>query len=373
MGVFSQAPNSSAYCPSQTTVTQTTTMALQGSYEQVQGQEVLSEDQQQHHSDGLTQGTLGHAQGKLRIINQGMMNATENIQTSEETSNSEAAAAAGGGNCQGQPGSEGQLISPDVCDPNPLANVIETPISSKQLSWLTQPKPPPRAEENASEAPAQATVGGSGSGDVTVSAGYWNLPAPVEEGDDATKKPSDAAVGAKAAASSSSTIDPSFPNWHLLTNVQQQQKQRSGQDLSGGSKAFHSSGNILKNPGSGDNMLAIRSGIPLALQGRRRKRGGSNLQSMAAAATVPIPTLSASSTASTSPGKRTGDLGIRKDLTMPSGKQNDSLLFGGFNKDISLQLQRPRRIMFLKGLTTMTMTLKTASTASAWTRKRWNL
>ena len=38
---------------------------------------------------------------------------------------------------------------------------------------------------------------------------------------------------------------------------------------------------------------------------------------------------------------------------------------GGFNKDISLQLQRPRRIMFLKGLTTMTMTLKTASTASA--------
>ena len=251
VGLFSQAANTSTYCHSQTTETTTTTMALQASYEQVQSQEVQSdEQQQQHNNDGPTPEAHAHPQGKLRVINQGMMNATENIQTSEDTSNP----SANPGNFQAQPGSEGQFTV-DVCDPNPLANVIETPISSKQLSWLTQPKPPPRSEENSTEVPAQATEGGE---DVTVSAGYWNLPA--DEEDDASKKPSAAAAGV---ATSTSSTDPSFPNWHLLTNVQQQhqqllQQQREGQVFPGGPTASSSSGNILKHPGSGDNMLAIR-------------------------------------------------------------------------------------------------------------------
>ena len=252
VGLFGQAPNASAYCPSQTTDNTTTSMALQASYEQVQSQEVQSdEQQQQHNNDGSTPGTHAQSQGKLRVINQGMMNATENIQTSEETSNP----SANPGNFQAQPSSEGQFTG-DVCDPNPLANVIETPISSKQLSWLTQPKPPPRSEENSTEVPAQTTEGAE---DVTVSAGYWSLPpSTAEEEDDASKKPS----AANADVATSST-DPSFPNWHLLTNVQQQhqqqlQQQREAQVFPGGSTASSSSGNILKHPGSGDNMLAIR-------------------------------------------------------------------------------------------------------------------
>ena len=257
VGLFNQAANSSTFCTSQNTVTPTTTMALQAPYEQVHGQEVQSDEQQQQQlHNGSPIGTHGHPQGKLRVINQGMMNVTENIQTSEETSNPSTTA----NNCQVQPGSEGQFISPDVCDPNPLANVIETPISSKQLSWLTQPKPPPRSEENSTEVSAHSTEGGSE--DVTVSAGYWNLPPPTaEEEEEASKKSATAAVAATPAASSSSN-NPSFPNWHLLTNVQQQQQQlqqqRQGQQFPGGPTASSSSGDILKHPGSGDNMLAIR-------------------------------------------------------------------------------------------------------------------
>lgn len=238
-------------------------MALQASYEQVHGQEIQSDEQQQQQNEGSNPGTHGHPQGKLRVINQGMMNATENIQTSEETSNPSAATT---NICQAQSGSEGQFIglaasvANDVCDPNPLDNVIETPISSKQLSWLTQPKPPPRSEENSTEVPAQATEGGE---DVTVSGGFWNLPpSTTEEEDDASKKPAAAAVAAATAEASSSSTNPSFPNWHLLTNVQQHQQQlqqqREGQDFLGCSTASSSSGSILKHPGSGDNMLAIR-------------------------------------------------------------------------------------------------------------------
>ena len=265
VGVYNQAPNTSTYCPSQTTESPTTNVALQASFEQVHGQEVQSDEQQQQNNDGSTPGTHGYPQGKLRVINQGMMNATENIQTSEETSNPRETAS----NCQAHPGSEGHFIggpasaAADVCDSNPLANVIETPISSKQLSWLTQPKPPPRSEENSTEVPAQATEGGE---DVTVSAGYWNLPpSTAEEEDDAPKKPAAAAAVAATTAVPSSSNNPSFPNWHLLTNVQQHQQQlqqqRQGQDFPGGSTASSSSGNILKHPGSGDNMLAIRCAL----------------------------------------------------------------------------------------------------------------
>ena len=257
VGILSQVPNSSTFCPTQQTAAgPTTTVALQHgmTYQQVHGrscvvhgQEIQSEEQQHYNqvpvSKQISPGTSAHSQGKLRVINQGMMNATENIQTSEDASTPTASA---NPSQMQQQGSEGQFAeghAPD--DANPLANVIETPISTKQLSWLTQPKPPPRSEENSTEVPTQATQEEG----VTVSAGLWSLPASEGE-EEGGKKPS-------AAASSSSTgaTGASFPNWHLLTNVQQQQQRPDGPSFP---TVATSSGNILKQPGSGDNMLAIR-------------------------------------------------------------------------------------------------------------------
>ena len=260
VGILSQVPNSSTFCPTQqTTAGPTTTVALQHgmTYQQVHGrscmvhgQEIQSEEQQQpqgHYnqvpvSKEISPGTSAHSQGKLRVINQGMMNATENIQTSEDASTP--ATSANPSQMQ-QQGSEGQFVEGHASDDaNPLANVIETPISTKQLSWLTQPKPPPRSEENSTEVPTQATQ----EEDVTVSAGLWSLPASEEE-EEGGKKPS-----AEASSSSTGGTGASFPNWHLLTNVQQQQRP----DGHSFPTVATSSGKILKQPGSGDNMLAIR-------------------------------------------------------------------------------------------------------------------
>ena len=58
------------------------------------------------------------------------------------------------------------------------------------------------------------------------------------------------------------------------------------------------------------NMLAIRSGIPLALQGRKRRRG-----------TKDYPPNSSGPTArkrNSTGGSKKGDLGVRKDLTLPT-------------------------------------------------------
>ena len=70
-------------------------------------------------------------------------------------------------------------------------------------------------------------------------------------------------------------------------------------------------------------MLAIRSGIPLALQARKRRRGtkdystpaGSSSTSSSASAGVGGPT---SRKRNSTGGSKKGDLGVRKDLTLPT-------------------------------------------------------
>ncbi len=245
------------------------------------------------------------------------------------------------------------------------SNVIETPISTRQLSWLTQSKGT-GAEDAVT--PNVDTWSGGGSGRALGDqVGGWTLPVSKETVDSGTEQ---CKFKATAATSSSSSATTSYPNWHLLTNVPKHQKQQQQQGVEhiapsedresseegirrrdkvwGGASTV----NWGKNNGGEGSMLAIRyisftivyvsshqkrdfrSGIPLALQYKKRKRGGVGPAAKIPALDTPTssPTIlpdpsSVSSTLSpvgtaVSPSKRTGDLGVRKDLTIPSGKWN---------------------------------------------------
>eukprot|EP00094_Tigriopus_californicus_P007796 TCALIF_07508-PA protein Name:"Similar to Zfp26 Zinc finger protein 26 (Mus musculus)" AED:0.37 eAED:0.37 QI:0/0/0/0.37/1/1/8/0/1106 len=243
-------------------------------------------------------------QGKLRVIAQSMLNASENIQTPSRVQEShrlrvlekiplpESGSASNLENDTGSVASSSVPSAASLSTTTTKANstVIQTPLNANQVAWLTSQcsstavSGPTTSEEEAVDR-------------VEVPGGTWILTNPKTGGEGAWTVPAD---DPQPKPPSTGEVDKSSNpgNWHLLTNFSHDSTQAPPEESE--SKKL------------GDQMLAIRSGIPLALQTKKRKRTKDDPPECEnSISTTKMPASPVSSS-------KKGDLGIRKDLTLPS-------------------------------------------------------
>lgn len=241
-------------------------------------------------------------QGKLRVIAQSMLNASENIQTpsrGQETQESRVPEKIPLPEMGSENNHEAEvdeaptdLVSSNGTTTTITTNstVIQTPLNANQVAWLTSQCSSTTASTEKGQTFSVPTTEEEAVDRVEVPGGTWILTNPKKDEEGAWTVPADDPQQPKVLPIEADNESSNQGNWHLLANTSNESSQTPPEEAD--SKKM------------GDQMLAIRSGISLLLQSKKRKRTKEDATDVG--------------NHSPSSSSKKGDLGIRKDLTLPS-------------------------------------------------------